>query len=282
MDEMLIARDKKRLRNHFNIDKKRRTEQHRQVAPHFHDYYEMYYMWEGECRFFLHDTIYNLEKGDILLIAPGDYHSSTYDHKGYHDRCAIYFDTMKIDRRVLAYLPFPPQEAGRSRQFRIVPSAMDTLHGYLNRMLSYYGEGDDYGDLVLDHMFQEFLLFLAVNCEFDMKRKQVNETDLALERAARYIASNYGSEISLNDAARVAGLTPTYFSKKFKELTEVGYRDYLMHIRLKQAALMLRTTRDTVQEISQKCGFTSGNYFGDVFRTAYGMSPREYRKSEIV
>ena len=277
MDEKLIERDKRRLRNHFNIDKKRRTEQHKQMAPHFHNYFELYYMWEGECRFFLHDTIYNLEKGDFLLIAPNDYHSSTYDNKGFHDRCAIYFDRNKLDDRVYGYLK---DQLSTSHQFSIYPQKSVELHEYLYRMLKYYDENSEVGDMFIDYMFPEFLLFLSQNCDFSPDRKKVTETEHSLEKAARFIAANYQDDITLEDAAEVAGFTASYFSRKFKELTEVGFREYLLHIRLTHAAKMIRDTNCSVLEVSQKCGFSSSNYFGDAFRAAFGKSPRDYRKSE--
>ena len=83
-------------------------------------------------------------------------------------------------------------------------------------------------------------------------------------------------------AASEAGLTPTYFSRKFKEVVGTGFRDYVNFIRLGGAASLLRTTQLSIQEISRRCGFNSANYFGDAFRSAYGISPREFRKSEDV
>jgi AraC-like DNA-binding protein len=83
-------------------------------------------------------------------------------------------------------------------------------------------------------------------------------------------------------AASEAGLTPTYFSRKFKEVVGTGFRDYVNFVRLGGAASLLRTTQLSIQEISRRCGFNSANYFGDAFRSAYGISPREFRKSEDV
>ena len=67
-----------------------------------------------------------------------------------------------------------------------------------------------------------------------------------------------------------------------KALAGIGFRDYLAHMRLKEAARLLRTTQRPIQEIACHCGFTSSNYFGDVFRSAYKVSPREYRRREEV
>ena len=72
-------------------------------------------------------------------------------------------------------------------------------------------------------------------------------------------------------------MNPTYFSKKFRETTGFGVKEYLTHIRLQNAAHLLCTTDPSITEIAGICGFSDGNYFGDAFRKHYGMSPRAYR-----
>lgn len=58
-------------------------------------------------------------------------------------------------------------------------------------------------------------------------------------------------------------MNPTYFSKKFRETTGFGFKEYLTHIRLQNAAHLLRTTDTSITEIAGICGFSDGNYFGD-------------------
>ena len=45
-----------------------------------------------------------------------------------------------------------------------------------------------------------------------------------------------------------------------------------------KASDMLRNTDLSVTGVAMACGFSDGNYFGDVFRRLTGVSPREYRK----
>ncbi|MBR2765836.1 MAG: helix-turn-helix transcriptional regulator [Blautia sp.] len=272
----------RRLRNHFNIDKKRRTNHHRQSAPHFHSYYELYYMQEGSCRSWLTDTVYTLEKGEFILIPPGEYHLFSYDRQGMHDRFALYFDNERLTSAmgpfVDSFITLPAQ----AFHFQILPDFEDELLLMLSRMLEYYRMDNDYGEFMLSHMVPVFLLSLTRHIRQVSEKSQVSSKDAALQRAAQYISEHYREPLTLEDAAAVAGFTPAYFSRSFKALAGIGFRDYLTHMRLKEAVRLLRTTQLPIQEISGRCGFASSNYFGDVFRSAYKVSPREYRRRDDV
>ena len=83
MDATIAPRDLTRLRNNFNIDKRRRTGHHHQVQAHFHPFYELFYLTKGNCRFFLFNRNQVLKDGDVLIIPPGEYHYNVYGN-GMH------------------------------------------------------------------------------------------------------------------------------------------------------------------------------------------------------
>lgn len=275
-----LSKDK-RLRNHFNIDKKRRTNQHRQSSPHFHSYYELYYMEEGQCKFFLTDTVYSLQKGHMLLIPPGEFHTVVYDTKGMHDRFNLYFDKEKIDPCVRSYLSIFDEDPS-VRHFRVAKEKEEEVSRFLYRLLELYRMENDFGDLTIHYFLPAFLLSLSKNTVSIDAAEDRDPKEAALENAVQYVATHYAETITLEDAAGIAGFTPTYFSRKFKELVGICFRDYLTHIRLKESTKLLRQTTIPVQEVANRCGFHSSNYFGDTFRQAYGMSPRDYRKKEEI
>ncbi len=97
-------------------------------------------------------------------------------------------------------------------------------------------------------------------------------------RAARYMNQHYQEGVTLGQVAAFANMSPTYFSKKFKSSTGLCFKEYLNYIRVQKASDMLRNTDLSVTGVAMACGFSDGNYFGDVFRRLTGVSPREYRK----
>lgn len=99
-----------------------------------------------------------------------------------------------------------------------------------------------------------------------------------IQEAAQYISENYAGELTLHTVAQRVYMEDTYFSKQFKALTGVGFQEYLTKTRLKAAENLLETTDLTVGQIAQRCGFSAGNYFGDAFKAAKGVSPSRFRK----
>jgi AraC-like DNA-binding protein len=85
--------------------------------------------------------------------------------------------------------------------------------------------------------------------------------------------------LTAGEIAKAAGLSPTYLSRKFRQATGTGVHEYLTFLRLKEAALELLSTDSSVTEIALRCGFSDGNYFKDVFKKRYGVTPTGYRKS---
>ena len=95
----------------------------------------------------------------------------------------------------------------------------------------------------------------------------------------KYIYNNFRKPLTLEDVSSVASLSPTYFSKKFKLITGMGFKEYLNYVRLKHAQTALLTTDSSITDIALEYGFNDSNYFKDLFKKVYGKSPREYRKN---
>ena len=78
--------------------------------------------------------------------------------------------------------------------------------------------------------------------------------------------------------AEEVNLSPSYLSKKFHNTIGKTISEYLNSERLKHAALELISTKHSITEIALNSGFNDANYFKDVFKKTFGISPREYRK----
>ena len=273
------SRDAGRLRNHFNIDKKRRTNQHFQPHAHYHPFYEFFYLMKGHCRFFLHGASVELNAGDLLIIPPGQYHYNVYEKEPIHDRFALYFDDHVLTKDLREQLPLFAEADASAAIFHVSKDVRPIVQDYFEHMLSYYREASTFGDVMLSYMFPAFLLYLSRHV-YEPELKETAPVTAAMQDAVKYIHENYAENITLEGAAASAGLAPTYFSRKFKEIVVTGFRDYLTFVRLREAASLLRKTHLPISEVARRCGFNSSNYFGDAFRGAYGMPPRQYRQSE--
>ncbi|MBP5454220.1 MAG: helix-turn-helix transcriptional regulator, partial [Lachnospiraceae bacterium] len=97
-------------------------------------------------------------------------------------------------------------------------------------------------------------------------------------KATHFIADHYQQPISLDEIAAQVNLSPAYLSKKFHNTIGKTISEYLNSERLKHAALELISTKHSITEIALNSGFNDANYFKDVFKKTFGISPRDYRK----
>jgi AraC-like DNA-binding protein len=98
-----------------------------------------------------------------------------------------------------------------------------------------------------------------------------------LLRAKDQADARYFEPLSVNDLARVAGLSPAHFSREFHRAFGDSPHGYLLTRRLERAAALLRTTDHSVADICFSVGLQSVGSFTTSFTRTYGLSPTRYR-----
>lgn len=96
----------------------------------------------------------------------------------------------------------------------------------------------------------------------------------------QYITEHSHEDISLDTISKIAGLSPFYISKMFKEQLGVNYIDFLTECRIDNAKKLMMSDLDkSVKEIAFEVGYNDPNYFSKVFKKVCDASPKEYRKT---
>ncbi len=100
--------------------------------------------------------------------------------------------------------------------------------------------------------------------------------------AKEYIAKNLRkSELSLQTTAEAQGISPSYLSGIFSGETGEGLCNYIVRLRMEQACRLLVDTDLKMSVIAVQIGLSSANYFTQVFRKTFGITPTEYRKKSV-
>ncbi len=89
-------------------------------------------------------------------------------------------------------------------------------------------------------------------------------------------------DLSLDEIASLANLSPSHFSMVFSQETHQTFKEYLTTTRINKAKEFLRTTQLSSNEISNQVGFNDPHYFSYVFKKNSGMSPTEFRSMNQV
>ena len=98
-----------------------------------------------------------------------------------------------------------------------------------------------------------------------------------VRKVQEYVNAHYSEEIRLEECAGMAGMSPSAFSRFFKQHTGRTVMDYLIDIRIGNAARLLVDTTEAVSEICWQCGFNNLSNFNRIFKAKRGYTPRDFR-----
>lgn len=101
----------------------------------------------------------------------------------------------------------------------------------------------------------------------------VNQLTIVLD----FIDNHYSENVTLEQAAQLAGFSKFYFTRLFKEYTNHTFYEYLTEKRIRAAEQMLLIPKFPVTEVSIQAGFSSLSSFNRTFKRNKGCSPTEYR-----
>lgn len=100
-----------------------------------------------------------------------------------------------------------------------------------------------------------------------------------IEKIMEYVNDNFSQNITLSDAAKLAGMTEVSLSRFFKSRTGKTFVDTLNDIRLGHASRMLIDTTHSISEIAYKCGFNNMSNFNRIFKKKKDSTPKDFRHS---
>jgi len=100
-----------------------------------------------------------------------------------------------------------------------------------------------------------------------------------VENIMEYLNKSFSENITLSDAAKIAGMAEVSLSRFFKLRTGKTFIDTLNDIRLGHATRMLIDTTNSINEIAYKCGFNNISNFNRIFKKKKNSTPKEFRQT---
>jgi AraC-like DNA-binding protein len=97
------------------------------------------------------------------------------------------------------------------------------------------------------------------------------------DRVLSWIESHLADELTVEDAAAVAHVSPQAFGRFFRREVGKSFTAYINDARCGWAALRLIQSPEPIAQIALGCGFPTLSNFGEQFRRRYGRSPRDFR-----
>ena len=108
------------------------------------------------------------------------------------------------------------------------------------------------------------------NCIFQKNKK--------FSELINYIDDNMPDYLSTNSISEKFNLTSSHIGYIFKTQIGIPPVTYITNIKLATSAKMLSVTSKNIKSVCSSCGFKSNIYFQNIFKEAFGITPRQYQK----
>lgn len=241
------------------------------VKEHYHNFYEIYYIENGSCNYFINNKSYNMTEGDIVLIPEGIIHHTIYtDNK----------PTRLLVNCTRKYIPSSVSSVAYSNSYLYRNhNIRNEIHTVLKKIEKEYNNPDTFSDESIKCLMYSLFFLLARN---ENEYTDQNSKNGYIEHAINYIQNNLASDLYLSETAAIFSVSSEHFSRSFKKETGFGFNQYINLLRLKKAETLLKQSTLSVSEVAQECGFNDSNYFSIKFKKMYGIPPKSlqlmYRK----
>ncbi|MBO5176656.1 MAG: AraC family transcriptional regulator [Lachnospiraceae bacterium] len=270
---------------HFSIKRVNNQNPTRDFLHHYHDCYELYYLYSGERYYFIQDKTYHVTRGSMVLIPPNEIHrTGNLGNFGY-DRMLIHFskelfeDILSLDVSMNPYQTLEEEV----HLIPLTPQEQNFVETLLHLMEQEYRSNHQKENTYIKLTLLQLLLFLN-RCKpagQDAALAEINNTQKVMFEILGYINNNYSEDLTLETISEKFFLSTYYFSRTFREVTGFHFTEYVNNVRIKEAKKLLLNSSLSVNEISGSVGFHSSTHFGRVFRQIEGCSPSAYKKKEL-
>ena len=111
-----------------------------------------------------------------------------------------------------------------------------------------------------------------------IQRQEHFTPPLLIGKALDFMRNHLHRDITRDETAQHAGISPSHFSHLLRERTGRSFTELLRQCRVDLACELLLHSDLALAEIAMRCGFCDQSYFTRVFRDVKGLTPRQYRE----
>lgn len=178
-------------------------------------------------------------------------------------------------------------KSGRRRV--LVPVSQETpgyheLHDSVRTIMQCAHKNLATSDLLLKSELLRLFYLLASTPGLCTEHTASTESRLTetLRPVLTYIQKHHSESVTIEQLAKIAHMSSSYFMSCFKQNFGLGAIEYLNQVRIRSACDLLRNTDRNISDIAFDTGFHNLSNFNRQFRTKVGCSPQTYRKESVL
>lgn len=107
-------------------------------------------------------------------------------------------------------------------------------------------------------------------------RNVAQRRDGRIQRAVAFIQKHAHKRLTVTQIARQAAMSPSHFAHRFREVIRVTPMQFVRHVRLHRARMLLLDDGVAAAEVAGSVGYTSPSQFSRDFKAQFGAPPRTY------
>ena len=232
-------------------------------AIHFHDYFELEIVAEGEGIMTLNGSDISFSAGTVFFITPHDFHSYKNCENAVIYNISFREDAVfgsKTENKIL-------------EKTQSVLSVTKKLLSQLSLLCRLMTELD--GESVKSEAHLLKAVFELLPPFYEIKRSHSYT-----HNATAYIENHFKERLTADDVAKHCNINSDYLNKLFKTELNATVTDYIRQIRVEYADVLLENTDLSVAQVAFNCGFQSIQTFNRVYKKQHGFSPTEIKKTK--
>ena len=232
--------------------------------------YQLLYVVSGKAHFYFDDAERIVTAGHMVLFQPRQ--EQHYEYFGT-DKTEVYWvhftgsNVKNILRRYDIPLDTPVFYSGTS-----------VIYAYLFKEMINELQTCRTGYEELLTMYLQQILILVQRIRLERRPSVNTHIQEEMEYARRYFNEHYNEQINIEEYAESRNMSVSWFQRNFKQIVNCSPMQYLLTIRMNNAASLLESTDYSIAEISTIVGYDNPLYFSRLFKKQNRVSPSEYRK----
>ena len=253
-----------------------------EIPLHYHEFYEILFLIDGNLDYIIGDEIYHLQKGDLLFIPPGVFHNPIIHNFDIpYERYVAWISVFAMNKifELDEYADISKNESvNKLFLFRTKEYTRITLEEKFRELFNSYKEKKFcYKSEGYSIIIQILTLY---NRELHSRGRNIitGSTDVLISSILHYINENISQDLTLDKISSVFFISKYTISHKFKDFMKISYYQYVIQKRLSigKQYLLEGMPANTVYKM---CGFSDYACFYRAFKKEYGFPPSKLKKT---
>lgn len=250
------------------------------ITWHKHAHFELLLLLEGATAYeFRASRPVDLSGGHFLVVPPGTMHRGVDDLRMPASLCGIVFDPRLAG--ALRNSPFTRRDLkwmlGQFERHGLAARRMSADLRRVALSLSRQLCAEEPMDEVRALTFRLLACSALVEAARQLAGTRHSPIEHVVATAVAHMETHFNEPLPMNELARTAGCGRARWFHLFKQSTGMSPNDYLQRLRVNKARKLLADPKRTVTDIAFAVGFSSSQYFCNVFRKYTGSTPTNFR-----